>query len=162
MNSEFKIIAGSAMSGKTYKLCMDILKEANEHPRENFLIIIPEQVGNAYEKKLIELNKELTGHPGFMNIDVIGFGRLSHRIFDEMGVKDSAVLEEYEKSMLIRVVSGQVVNELKVYGGSIDKVGFTKKMKSLLSELIQYGITTEDIENVMLQIIYLYIIHQVI
>ena len=45
-----------------------------------------------------------------MNIDVIGFGRLSHRIFDEMGVKDSAVLEEYEKSMLIRVVSGQVVN----------------------------------------------------
>ena len=149
MNSEFKIIAGSAMSGKTYKLCMDILKEANEHPRENFLIIIPEQVGNAYEKKLIELNKELTGHPGFMNIDVIGFGRLSHRIFDEMGVKDSAVLEEYEKSMLIRVVSGQVVNELKVYGGSIDKVGFTKKMKSLLSELIQYGITTEDIENVI-------------
>ena len=148
MDSAFKIIAGPSMSGKTYKLCTDILKQAEEHPSENFLIIIPEQVGNAYEKKLIDLNRKLYGHPGFMNIDVIGFGRLSYRIFEEMGVRDTSVLEEYEKSMLIRVVSGQVKDSLEVYGGSIDKVGFTAKMKSLISELIQYGITVEDVENV--------------
>ncbi|MBR6404491.1 MAG: exodeoxyribonuclease V subunit gamma [Eubacterium sp.] len=148
MNSDFKVIAGPSMSGKTYKLCTDILREANEHPSENYLIIIPEQAGNAYEKKLIELNRKLYGHPGFMNIDVIGFGRLSYRIFEQMGVRDTSVLEEYEKSMLIRVVSGQVKDRLKVFGSSIDKVGFTAKMKSLISELIQYGITVEDVEKV--------------
>ena len=66
MSSTFKILAGGSMSGKTYKLCREVLEAAYENPDKNFIIIIPDQAGNAYEKKLIEMNRMFCGRPGFM------------------------------------------------------------------------------------------------
>ncbi len=149
METAFDIVAGVSMSGKTYKLCRDTLKEAYDHPEKNYIIVVPDQAGNAYEKKLIEMNKELYGRPGFMNIDILGFSRLAFRIFEAMGVRDTSVLEEYEKSMLIRVVSGERSGNLSVYGSSIDKSGFISEMKSLISEFIQYNISVGDLEKVI-------------
>ena len=91
------------------------MKDAYKHPRQNYIIVIPDQVGNAYEKKLIEMNNELYGRPGFMNIDVMGFNRLAFRIFENMSVRVTSVLEEYEKSMLIRVALGRISDELLKY-----------------------------------------------
>ena len=59
MEAEFKVLAGSSMSGKTYKLCSDVLKEAYENPLTDFIFVVPDQAGNAYEKKLIEMNSKL-------------------------------------------------------------------------------------------------------
>ncbi|MBP3232852.1 MAG: exodeoxyribonuclease V subunit gamma [Eubacterium sp.] len=145
----FKVTAGPAMSGKTYKLCKNVLQEAYKHPDQSFIIVIPDQIGNAYEKKLIEMNNELYGRPGFMNIDVIGFNRLAFRIFEDMSVPVSSVLEEYEKSMLIRVTLGELADKLLVYKRSIDRSGFIKELKSLISEFIQYDISLEDIDKLI-------------
>ena len=149
MEKRFSILAGPSMSGKTYKLCSDILKAAHDNPKDKFIIVIPEQAGNAYEKKLIDMNRKMYGRSGFMNIDIIGFGRLSYRIFDDMGVNELSVLEEYEKNMLVRVVAGRISDKLSVYGSSVDKMGFISKMKSLISELIQYSVTPEDLDKVI-------------
>ncbi|MCR5543695.1 MAG: PD-(D/E)XK nuclease family protein [Eubacterium sp.] len=149
MEAEFKVLAGSSMSGKTYKLCSDVLKEAYENPLTDFIFVVPDQAGNAYEKKLIEMNSKLYDRPGFMNIDVLGFNRLAFRIFEDLGVRDTSVLEEYEKNMLIRIAADEVKGELEVYGNSIDKNGFISQMKSLLSEFIQYDISPEDLEKLI-------------
>lgn len=146
--SGFEIYAGLAGSGKTYELCERLLREAHDHPERSFVVIIPEQAANAYEKKLIEMNMRLFGRGGFMNIDILGFNRLAYRIFEELGVRDTAVLEEYEKNMLVRLAAGRVGKKLQVYASSIDRMGFISKTKSFISELIQYGITPEDLDKV--------------
>lgn len=149
INCRFEVLAGPSGSGKTYELCRFLLENANRHPEKNYIMIVPDQAANTYEKKLIEMNRKLFDKPGFMNIDVLGFGRLSYKIFQDMGIKDTSVLEEYEKNMLIRVVSGRLAKELEIYGGSVDRMGFTSEIKSLLSELIQYNVTPADLEQVI-------------
>ena len=144
---KFRVLAGSSMSGKTYKLSRDVLEGAYKNPRQNYIIVVPDQMGNAYEKKLIEMNRKLYDRPGFMNIDVIGFSRLAFRIFEDMSVPVTSVLEEYEKSMLIRVVLGRISDKLMVYRSSIDRSGFVQELKSLVSEFIQYDIKPEDIDK---------------
>ncbi len=148
MESGFEILAGTSRSGKTYTLCTWVLKEANKHPENEYIVVVPEQVGNEYEKKLIEMNYELFGHPGFMNIDVLGFGRLAYRIFTEFGIRDIQLLEEYEKNMLVRVAGGHISDKLTIYQKSVGRVGFTAEVKSLISEFLQYGVEPEDIEKV--------------
>ena len=76
MSSKFEILAGPAMSGKTYKLCERVLREAHDNPQKSFVVVVPEQAGNAYEKKLIEMSRGMFGTPGFLNIDILGFNRL--------------------------------------------------------------------------------------
>ena len=147
MSARFELLAGDSMTGKTYSLARQVLEEAHAYPDKKFYIIVPEQAGNAYEKKLIQMNQALFGTPGFMNIDILGFNRLSYRIFEEFGITETSVLEEYEKNMLVRVASGKVRSELEIYGGSIDRTGFTKEIKSLISEMIQYNVSPEELES---------------
>ena len=147
MPRSFEILAGPSMSGKTYTLCCQVLKEANLNPDSLFMVIVPDQAGNAYEKMLIELNRELYGRPGFMNIDVLGFSRFAYRVFDELGIRDTGVLEEYEKNMLVRVATSRIADQLEVYGNSVNRTGFTREVKSLISELIQYNISADELEK---------------
>ena len=135
MCARFEMLAGASMTGKTYSLSKQVLEEAHANPDKRYYIVVPEQSGNAYEKKLIQMNQALFGAPGFMNIDILGFNRLSYRIFEEFGIKDTNVLEEYEKNMLVRVASGRVRGDLEIYGGSVDRTGFTQEVKSLISDL---------------------------
>ncbi|MCR5227842.1 MAG: PD-(D/E)XK nuclease family protein [Eubacterium sp.] len=147
MSARFEMLAGASMTGKTYSLSKQVLEEAHANPDKRYYIVVPEQSGNAYEKKLIQMNQALFGAPGFMNIDILGFNRLSYRIFEEFGIKDTNVLEEYEKNMLVRVASGRVRGDLEIYGGSVDRTGFTQEVKSLISEMIQYNVTPEELEK---------------
>ena len=146
MSANFEVLIGPSMSGKTYQLSKQVLTEAYENPDKNYIVVVPEQSGNAYEKSLIKLNKALFQRPGFFNIDVVGFNRLAFRVFEEVGIRSSQVFEEYEKNMLIRVASGKVAKSLAVYANSIEKVGFISEMKTVISELISYGITGEDLD----------------
>ena len=152
MSSKFEILAGPAMSGKTYKLCERVLREAHDNPQKSFIVVVPEQAGNAYEKKLIEMSRDMFGTPGFLNIDILGFNRLGFRIFEEFGVKETAVLEEYEKNMLVRVAAGKVSDDLSVYSASVGRTGFISDVKSLVSEMIQYNVTPDDLDQCILQL----------
>ncbi len=149
MSAKFEVLVGPSMSGKTYQLSKQVLTEAFENPDKNYIVVVPEQSGNAYERSLIKMNKALFQRPGFFNIDVVGFNRLAFRVFEEVGIKESQVFEEYEKNMLVRVILGRIGKQLKVYENSIDKIGFISEMKNLISELISYGITPEELGGLM-------------
>ena len=94
---KYQILAGPARSGKTTELCKWILDQADQFPDRRFIMVVPEQVSNAYEKKLIMMNDELHNKPGFLNVDVLGFNRLAYRIFGELGIQNTQVMEEFEK-----------------------------------------------------------------
>lgn len=140
-----QIIAGSSGSGKSQYIYERIVREAQEHPDRQYLILVPEQFNMQTQKRLTAL------HPGgcLLNIDVLSFNRLAYRVFQEIGGQQQTILEEYGKSLIIQKVVWEQKNKLKVLGGSMKKPGAVEEMKSLISEFMQYGIKPSDLEEWM-------------
>ena len=93
MTSEFKVIAGLSSAGKSEKAYRALLTEAHLHPDQQFIVLIPEQAGSQIERRMIQLNQEMFGYPGFFNVDIIGFGRYAYRIFERYHVTSGKPLE---------------------------------------------------------------------
>ncbi|MBQ9610063.1 MAG: exodeoxyribonuclease V subunit gamma [Lachnospiraceae bacterium] len=143
-----QMVLGPSGSGKSYNIYKKIIEDGIKNEDTNYILLVPEQYSMALQKKLVML------HPnkGTMNIDVIGFNRLCFRVFDEQGVKPFKVLEDFGKSMMIRKAAGDKKNELNLYSGNLDKSGFIDEIKSLISEMYQYNISSERVNDVLYRI----------
>ena len=72
-------------------------------------------------------------HGGIINIDVLSFGRLAHRIFEEMGQDDRPVLDDEGKNLVLRRIAGNFEDELTVLKGNLKKQGYISEVKSVIS-----------------------------
>lgn len=138
-----QLILGRAGSGKTHYLYERVIQEAMEHPERNYLVIVPEQFTMATQKELV------IRHPngGILNIDVLSFGRLAHRIFEEVGRSYDGVLDDEGKNLILRKIAGDYENQLKVIGSNLKKFGYISEVKSVISEFTQYNIGEARIEE---------------
>ncbi len=139
-----QLILGPSGSGKSQFIYNKIIKDGIEDIDTNFILLVPEQYSMAMQRKLV------TMHPakGSMNIDVIGFNRLCFRVFDELNIKPKKVLEDFGKSMLLRKAAGDRKSEMSIYSGSLNKSGFIDEVKSLMSQLYQYDVSRERMDEV--------------
>lgn len=138
-----QFVFGNSGSGKSSYLYENILQQAAAQPDKNFLVLVPEQFTMQTQRELVERQK----HHAIMNVDVLSFARLAYRVFDELGKQDLVVLEETGKNLVLRKVAEQKKAELKVLGGNMNKMGYVSEVKSLISELTQYNITPELLEE---------------
>ena len=94
-------VFGGSGAGKSNYIYEKIIKMSMENPKQQFLIIVPDQFTMQTQKELIQK------HPmhGIMNIDVLSFGRLSHRIFEETGEVTEPVLDDSGKNLILRLVA---------------------------------------------------------
>ena len=141
-----QFIFGNSGSGKSTWLYQQILEEAACNPEKNYLIIVPEQFTMLTQRELVRLQK---AH-AIMNVDVLSFARLAYRVFDELGKENLMVLEETGKNLVLRKVAEKERDKLKMLGGNIHKMGYVGEVKSFLSELAQYNITPEDLQEFLL------------
>lgn len=90
-------------------------------------------------------------HPdqGIMNIDVLSFNRLAHRIFEEVGSDRRMILTETGKNLMIRKVAIEQKQDLVVLGTKMNLPGYVSEVKSVLSELMQYEITDFELKEMM-------------
>ena len=95
------------------------------------------------QRELVEL------HPnrGILNIDVQSFLRLAWRIFEEVGVDTHTVLEDTGKNLLLRRVASRQKNDLTVLGRNFRKPGYISQVKSIISELKQYDVSLEELDE---------------
>lgn len=136
---------GSSGAGKSTQVYKEVIARSMEEPKRNFLIIVPDQFTMQTQKELVMLHDR----GGIMNIDVLSFGRLSHRIFEEVGETDTPVLDDTGKSLVLRKVAAGLKAELPVLGGNLDKQGYIHEVKSAISEFMQYGIGVQDMEKLI-------------
>ena len=138
-----QFILGGAGSGKTRMLYDRVIKESMEHPELAYLVVVPEQFTMQTQKEIIRL------HPrhGVMNIDILSFKRLAYRVFEDLGVRIPVVLDDMGKSMVLRKVAGLKRGKLGLYKGHLEQAGFISQLKSQISELYQYGITPDMLEE---------------
>lgn len=139
-----QFILGGAGAGKTRLLYETAISESMVHPDRQYLVVVPEQFTMQTQKEIIRL------HPrhGIMNIDILSFKRLAYRVFEDLGVKLPVVLDDMGKSMVIRKVAGMERRKLGLYGHHLEQAGFINQLKSQISELYQYGISPEMLEQV--------------
>lgn len=136
---------GPSGAGKSRLLYEEIITRAMENPRQNFLILVPDQFTMQTQKDLVTLHKR----GGIMNIDVLSFGRLSHRIMEEVGGGDKPVLDDTGKSLVLQKVASSLKDRLPCLGSHLHKQGYISEVKSAISEFMQYGISVRDVTKLI-------------
>ncbi len=140
-----KFIFGPSGAGKSRLLYDEVIRRAAENKKQNFLIIVPDQFTMQTQKDLVLLNEK----GGILNIDVLSFGRLNHRIMEEVGHEDIPVLDDTGKSLVLQKVAAGIQEDLPVLGSFLHKQGYIHEVKSVISEFMQYGIGTEDVAKLI-------------
>ena len=138
-----QLILGSSGVGKSYYSFTKIIEESRKNPEKNYLVIVPEQFTMQTQKELVSLHPD----QGIMNIDVLSFQRLAYRVFEEVGGGTNPVLEETGKTLVLQRVAQEQQKKLKVLGTNLKRTGAVAQMKSLVSELMQYQVNPESLEQ---------------
>lgn len=143
-----QFILGASGCGKTRTLYEQLIEQSMNEPEKQFFLIVPEQFTMQAQKDIVTLHP----HHGVMNLDIVSFERLAYRIFEELSIREPMVLDDMGKSMVLRRVSADVKKHLGLYAGKLDKVGFIGQLKSMISELYQYGITPDALRTLAGQV----------
>ena len=121
------------------------MQRAAQEPGRNFLIIVPDQFTMQTQKDLVMRSDR----DGILNIDVLSFGRLSHRILEEVGTKEMPVLDDTGKSLVLQKIAADLKEQLPAMGSLLHKQGYIHEVKSAISEFMQYGISTQDMDKLI-------------
>lgn len=138
-----QFILGSSGSGKSHYVYEYILQQSRKEPEQLFFVVVPEQFTMQTQHELVSRQES----HGIMNIDVVSFQRLAYRVFDELGLTRIQVLEETGKNFVLRKVAEDKKAELKILKGNMKKSGYINELKSVISELSQYRIGTEQLKE---------------
>lgn len=136
---------GPSGSGKSHRIYEEIMQRAAQEPGRNFLIIVPDQFTMQTQKDLVMRSDR----GGILNIDVLSFGRLSHRILEEVGTKEMPVLDDTGKSLVLQKIAADLKEQLPAMGSLLYKQGYIHEVKSAISEFMQYGISTQDMDKLI-------------
>ena len=148
---------GPSGAGKSRQLYEEILRRSKEDLKQvtkenseksfhrNYFVIVPDQFTMQTQKDLVTLSEQ----EGIMNIDVLSFGRLTHRILEEVGTKTVPVLDDTGKSLVLQKVASNLQEQLPTLGSLLHKQGYIHEVKSAISEFMQYGISTEDVDKLI-------------
>lgn len=140
-----QFILGNSGSGKSRELYKKVIDASIMSPDGKYIVIVPEQFTMQTQKELVGLHPQ----KGILNIDVLSFGRLAHRVFEEIGADKRVVLEETGKNLLLRKVAIEKQGELQVLGANLNKLGYITQMKSIISELTQYDVTMDKMDEML-------------
>lgn len=137
-----RTIIGGSGSGKSHYLYKMINESAAMNKDTNYIVVVPEQFTMETQKDIVRMSQ----NSGVMNIDILSFNRLAYRIMDEVGYEEQIVLEDTGKNLVLRKVIEENKNDLIIYKKNIKRPGFTTEMKSMISELLQYGVSISELD----------------
>ena len=140
-----QFIMGPSGSGKSHYLYEHVTTESFAHPEKHYIVLVPEQFTMQTQKDLIMASPR----KGILNVEVLSFNRLAHRVFEETGETQKMVLGDVGKNFVIRKVAGDCEQQLKVLGSNLKKPGYISEMKSIISEFTQYDIQHETLERML-------------
>ena len=117
---------GASGAGKSTRIYEEIINRSMDDPGTDYLIIVPDQFTMQTQKDVVKM------HPShaIMNIDVLSFGRLSHRVFEETGHGSFSVLDDVGKTLVLRLVADMLGDRLPVLGGNMHRPGYIDEVKT--------------------------------
>ena len=138
-----QFVFGPSGYGKSEYVQNLATEEASKNRQVSYLMIVPDQFTMQTQMDMAGRNPD----GGILNIDVLSFGRLTHRIFEEVGKPERVMLDDLGKCLILRRVIHANEENLKVLRKGIHTPGYVQEVKSVLSEFMQYGIRPEDLSK---------------
>ena len=143
----YRFCFGASGAGKSTQLHNWMMKQAGEALDrgdfdQHYLLVVPDQYTMQTQKEMVLAAGE---RGGILNVDVLSFGRLSHRVFEEVGGDSRGVLDDMGKTLLLRRLVSRLEKDLHVLNHGIQRPGMTAEVKSVISEFMQYGISVSDV-----------------
>ena len=137
------LIPGPSGCGKSHMLYERVLREAQRNPEGRYIVLVPEQNTLQTQRRLVSMSER----GGIWNIDVLSFTRLAFRVFEQTGVARRRILSETGKVLLLRLIAAREGDRIPILSGVLDRPGVLGEMKSILSEMDQYGIGQETLRK---------------
>ena len=135
---------GASGAGKTEYIYRRLIDSAVSNPEVRHIMLVPEQFTMQTQRRLVSRHP---GH-GLLNIDVVSFDRLAFRIFEETGTGSYQLLDDIGKSMLLRRSAGEHRSKLGIFSGNLSRNGFISRMRSMISELYEYDVTSGKLREI--------------
>lgn len=136
-----RIIYGRAGCGKSTFCLNEIKANLESGQAHRHIIIVPEQFSYQAEKRLIKA----LGASGINGVEVLSFGRLSHRVLAEVGGIVRKHINAAGKSILVYSIMEGLKEQLRVFGKAAGQRGFINTLCSTFSEFKRYNITPEAV-----------------
>lgn len=136
-----KFYFGGSGAGKSTRVYQDIIEWSIREPQRKFAVLVPDQFTMQTQKELVRMHPDR----GIMNIDVLSFGRLTHRILEEVGGENIPVLDDTGKNLVLRKVAAMQKDHMPVIGANLNRTGYIHEVKSVISEFMQYGISPDQV-----------------
>jgi len=132
-----RIIYGRAGSGKSTFCLNEIKSSLGQGQAKRHIIIVPEQFSFQAEKRLIGA----LGASGINGVEVLSFGRLSHRVLGEVGGIVRKHINPAGKSILVYTIMEGLKESLRVFSRAAGQRGFVNTLCGTISEFKRYNIT---------------------
>ncbi|WP_312113811.1 helicase-exonuclease AddAB subunit AddB [Brevibacillus reuszeri] len=133
-----QFILGRAGAGKTDAIHRQIQERLRQSPLGTpMILLVPEQASFQEEYALATL----PGLGGVMGTQVLSFGRLAHRLMQELGDLTTVPVDDLGKHMVLRMLLERHKEELQVFGRTAMQPGFASQLGRLISECKSYGVS---------------------
>lgn len=142
-----QFVFGGSGAGKSTIVYEKVIRQSMEYPEQNFLIMVPDQFTMYTQKQLCLMHP----HGGIMNIEVLSFSRLIHRVAEEVGRKERVILDDTGKNLVLRRVAIEKEEQLVLLKEKVKRPGYIHEVKSMISEFYQYDIGAKDMEEMIAQ-----------
>ena len=142
-----QFIMGPSGAGKSHYLYQWVTTESLKYPDKNYIVLVPEQFTMQTQKDIVMASPR----GGILNVEVLSFNRLAHRVFEEVGENGRMILDDVGKNFVIRKIAGDNEEQLKVLGSNLKKTGYISEIKSIISEFTQYDISPDVLDGMLKQ-----------
>lgn len=135
-------VLGASGTGKSQSTYEWMIQESIANPKVQYLLIVPDQYTMQLQREIVKM------HPGkaIFNIDILSFGRLYHKVMEELGGDERTPLDDTGKNLILRKLASNMKGDLPVLGGLLERQGYISEVKGIISEMQQYGISPEGMD----------------
>ncbi|HEX2937938.1 MAG TPA: PD-(D/E)XK nuclease family protein [Ruminiclostridium sp.] len=135
------IIFGRSGSGKS-RLALETAQSAAKSG-QNAVIIVPEQFTFETEREIVRR----FGANSCLNIEVLSFSRLTHRVMNEYGGLACRYIDDCGRNVLMRLALNQIGDMLEVYSKQAKSASFVKTMVGAVAEYKVCGIDADMLSD---------------
>lgn len=140
-----QFVLGASGAGKSSRIYQWVIEWAVTHPDMQYIILVPDQYTMQIQKQMVLM------HPGhaILNIDVLSFNRLYHKVMEELGGDFLTPLDDTGKNLILRQLAESMKEELPVLGRLMHRHGYISEVKGIISEMQQYGISPDGMKTLI-------------
>lgn len=142
-----RFVFGRGGSGKSTYMLKDIKRRVQDNETSPVILLVPEQYTFEMEKRMSKL---FLGEEKdkFLRSRVLSFKTMSNIVFSHVGGLTEVNINSSGRAMMTYRAIESVSDELNIFSKSSSQSGFVSSISDIISELKQYNISYEMLENI--------------